>query len=109
MAVKNLYVGNLPYGLTNDTLRELFEEAGEVQSANVILDRETQRGRGFGFVTMATSEGFDAALKTLNGREIEGRPMMVKEAHERGAPPPRAPRSYDQDSRDTSAPRGRDY
>lgn len=79
MATK-LYVGNLSFKTTSDDLREYFAQAGEVESASVIEDRETGRSRGFGFVEMATSEGAAAAVEQFNGKDLNGRNLTVNEA-----------------------------
>ena len=78
---KRLYVGNLPFGTTNDELKDLFSAHGEVTSANVITDRDTGRSRGFGFVEM--SDGAEAAIEQLHGFELNGRPLTVNEAKPR--------------------------
>jgi RNA recognition motif-containing protein len=78
-----LYVGNLPYSTTDDSLREAFAAHGEVVSASVVIDRETGRSRGFGFVEMATAEAAQAATNALNGQLLDGRPLTVNEARER--------------------------
>src|ERR671917_2346477 len=75
-----LYVGNLNFRTTGDDLRELFSQAGEVESASVIEDRETGRSRGFGFVEMATPEGAQAAIEQFNGKDLNGRNLTVNEA-----------------------------
>jgi RNA recognition motif-containing protein len=75
-----LYVGNLSFRTTSDELRDLFSQAGEVESASVIEDRETGRSRGFGFVEMATSEGAAAAIEQFNGKDLGGRNLTVNEA-----------------------------
>ena len=77
---KKLFVGSLPYSVTDERLRDLFAEAGEVTSAKVIMDRETNRSKGFGFVEMATEEQAQAAVSALNGKEIDGRRIAVAEA-----------------------------
>lgn len=77
-----LYVGNLPYSVTDDELRSIFEEFGSVIDSKVIMDRETGRARGFGFVEMSDDDG-PRAIEELNGREIGGRPLVVNEARER--------------------------
>lgn len=79
MATK-LYVGNLSFKTTSDDLRDYFSQAGEVESASVIEDRETGRSRGFGFVEMATSEGAAAAIEQFNGKDLNGRNLTVNEA-----------------------------
>ncbi|MCA9590465.1 MAG: RNA-binding protein [Myxococcales bacterium] len=78
-----LYVGNLSYHATSDTLRESFAEFGEVTDAHVLIDRETGRSRGFGFVTMGTDEQAQKAIAALNGAIIDGRPLRVNEAEQR--------------------------
>ena len=79
MTSKKLYVGNLPYSVTEDDLRQLFSEAGEVQSAKVISD-ETGRSKGFGFVEMATLEEAEKAVNAINGRTLKDRALNVSEA-----------------------------
>lgn len=79
---KNLFVGNLPYGTTSDDLREAFSQHGTVSSAQVIVDRETGRSRGFGFVEM--EDGADQAVEAMNGAEFQGRTLTVNEARPRG-------------------------
>ncbi len=81
-----IYVGNLNYRTTDDALREAFAAYGEVLDVFVGTDRETGRSRGFGFVTMADKDAGNAAITALNGKELEGRPLVVNEAQ------PRAPR-----------------
>jgi RNA recognition motif-containing protein len=78
-----LYVGNLNFRTTGDELRELFSQAGEVESASVIEDRDTGRSRGFGFVEMATREEGEAAIQQFNGKEFGGRNLNVNEARPR--------------------------
>jgi RNA recognition motif-containing protein len=80
---RRLYVGNLAWTVTDQDLRDVFSEAGNVDSSQVIMDRATNRSRGFGFVEMATDEAADAAIKKLNGREVKGRPIRVNEAQAR--------------------------
>jgi RNA recognition motif-containing protein len=79
MATK-LYVGNLSFKTTGDSLRDLFSQAGTVESASIIEDRETGRSRGFGFVEMATAEEAATAIQQFNGKEIDGRSLTVNEA-----------------------------
>jgi RNA recognition motif-containing protein len=78
-----LYVGNLPFSVGDYDLEELFAQAGQVNSANIVSDRETGRSRGFGFVEMDTQEGADAAIQRFNGYEMAGRAMTVNEARPR--------------------------
>src|SRR6202521_3988291 len=80
---RRLYVGNLAWGVSDQDLQEVFAEAGKVESSQVIIDRATNRSRGFGFVEMATDEAADAAIKNLNGRDLKGRPIRVNEAQAR--------------------------
>lgn len=80
---KNLYVGNLSYNTTEDELRSAFAAYGEVESVNVITDRETGRPRGFAFVEMATQEGANAAIAGLNETTVDGRQIRVSEARPR--------------------------
>ena len=75
-----LYVGNLSFRTTSDELRDLFSQAGEVESASVIEDRDTGRSRGFGFVEMVTPEGATAAIEQFNGKDFGGRNLTVNEA-----------------------------
>jgi RNA recognition motif-containing protein len=78
---KKLYVGNLTYDTTEDNLVELFSEFGEVLSAQIIIDRDTNRSKGFGFVEMA--DGADEAANALNGQDFRGRNLTVNEARPR--------------------------
>ena len=79
----NLFVGNLAYTCGDDDLREAFSAFGEVKSAKVIMDRDTGRSRGFGFVEMVTREGGEAAIEGLNEKPINGRNIRVNEARPR--------------------------
>ncbi len=87
MNSKKLYVGGLPYSVTEGTLQEIFAAHGTVESATVISDRMTGRSRGFGFVEMSSQEEAQAAIDTLNGTDLEGRNITVNVAK------PREPRS----------------
>jgi len=75
-----LYVGNLSYSTTQDTLQAEFAAHGQVEEVAIITDRETGRPRGFAFVTMANDEEGRTAIETLNGREVDGRTITVNEA-----------------------------
>ncbi|MFH1631614.1 MAG: RNA-binding protein [bacterium] len=75
-----LYVGGIPFESSEDDLRELFSQHGEVVSARIITDKFTGRSRGFGFVEMATEEGAAAAIDALNGTDMGGRTITVSEA-----------------------------
>ncbi len=87
MNSNKLYVGGLPYSVTEDRLEELFAEHGTVESARVITDKFTGRSRGFGFVEMSSQEEAQTAIDKLNGTDLEGRSLTVNEAK------PREPRS----------------
>ncbi len=87
MNSKKLYVGGLPYSVTEGTLREIFSAHGTVESATVIMDRMTSRSKGFGFVEMGSQEEAQAAIDKLNGTDLEGRNITVNVAK------PREPRS----------------
>jgi RNA recognition motif-containing protein len=80
---KKLYVGNLSYNMTESDLERLFGAHGTVQSAQVIMDRETGRSKGFGFVEMGSDAEAQAAIAALNGKETEGRTLTVNEARPR--------------------------
>ena len=77
---KKLYVGNLPYTVSEEELRELFEKFGEVQSAKIIKDNATGRSKGFGFVEMAADEAAEKAIADLNGSSLKERAIVVNEA-----------------------------
>src|SRR5262249_14423595 len=80
---RKLYVGNLTFGVTDNTLAQLFEAHGTVQSAQVIMDRDTGRSKGFGFVGMGSGAGAQAAIQALNGNGNDGRALTVNEARPR--------------------------
>lgn len=84
---KKLYVGNLTYNVNESDLEALFSQYGTVQSAQIIIDRDTNRSKGFGFVEMETDDQAQAAIQALNGQDHEGRNLTVNEAK------PREPRS----------------
>ena len=77
---KKLYVGNLPYSFGDAELQQMFAAHGEVQSAQVIMDRDTGRSKGFGFVEMGSDQEAQAAIAALNGKEVDGRALTVNEA-----------------------------
>ena len=83
---KKLYVGNLPFSVTDESLSAHFSSFGTVESAKVITDRDTGRSKGFGFIEMSSDDEAEAAIKALNQKEFEGRPLTVNEAR------PQAPR-----------------
>lgn len=80
--MKKLYVGNLPYSVNDAALADLFSEHGQVLSASVVLDRQTGRSRGFGFVEMEDAAA-EAAIEAMSGQEIDGRALTVNEAKPR--------------------------
>ena len=80
MSNTKIYVGNLGYNVANDTLAEKFAKFGTVQSAKIIMDRDTNRSKGFGFVEMSTGSEAADAISSLNGTEFGGRQMNVTEA-----------------------------
>lgn len=86
--MKTIYLGNLPFSATEDDVRELFGQHGEVSSVSLVNDRETGRPRGFGFVEMEP-EAADRAIDALDGSDFGGRSLRVNEARDRGARPPR--------------------
>ena len=77
---KRLYVGNLPYSATDDQLREIFSQAGTVESAQVIIDKMSGRSKGFGFVEMTEDDSAQKAIEMWNGKDLDGRPLVVNEA-----------------------------
>jgi RNA recognition motif-containing protein len=82
MSTARLYVGNLSYGTTKETLEKAFGEHGEVVAVNIITDRQTGRPKGFAFVEMSSSEEADAAKAALNGADLDGRSINVDNARE---------------------------
>jgi RNA recognition motif-containing protein len=80
---KKLYVGNLSYNTSDSDLEQLFAAHGTVQSAQVIMDRDTGRSKGFGFVEMSSDAEAQAAIQALNGQQVEGRALTVNEARPR--------------------------
>jgi cold-inducible RNA-binding protein len=87
---KKLYVGGLSYNTTEATLRETFAKAGTVETATIIMDKMTNRSKGFGFVEMSNDEEAKKAIETINGTELDGRTLTVNEARPME---PRAPRT----------------
>jgi len=79
----NIFVANLNYRLSNDDLKDLFEEYGSVDSAKIITDRDTGRSKGFGFVEMSDDSEGQSAIQALNGAEYDGRAIVVKQAEDR--------------------------
>ena len=85
--MKNIYVGNIPYGTTDDELREHFEQHGAVNSASIIIDKFTGKSRGFGFVEMNDDAEGDKAIEELNGSDFSNRNLIVNEARPRAERP----------------------
>ena len=83
-----LFIGSLSYNVTSAKLEELFSEYGKIQSAEVIIDRQTGQSKGFGFVEMENSDDAKKAIEGLNGKEVDGRTIVVNEAR------PRAPKPF---------------
>ena len=81
---QKLFIGGLAFSTSTERLREVFAQAGAVESAQVVTDRETGHSRGFGFVEMATAEGAEAAVKKFNGQELDGRTLKVEPAKPAG-------------------------
>lgn len=79
----NIYVGNLPWSISEDELRKMFEEFGQVTSAAIVMDRVTNKSRGFGFVEMADDKEAQAAINSLNGKSVDERTLTVNEARPR--------------------------
>lgn len=77
---KRIYVGNLPYSTNEAELKDIFSEFGEVATTKVITDRDSGRSRGFGFVEMTSDSEADRAIQELNGKDMQGRPLVVNEA-----------------------------
>ena len=88
----NIYVGNLPYNLSEDELRAAFSQFGEVSSVNIIMDRVSGQSKGFGFVEMPDNSEADEAIKALNESALNGRNIKVNQARPRGERSPRRPR-----------------
>ena len=88
----NIYVGNLPYSVTDTDLRETFSRFGEVSQVNLIADKFTGESKGFGFVEMDNNSEADAAIKGLNGTDMSGRNIKVNQAKPRAERPSRGPR-----------------
>lgn len=87
MEKNKLYIGNLPYSVTDESLAELFTSFGEVVEANVITDKFSGRSKGFGFVTMADEAAAEKAVAEMNGKEVEGRQVVVNVAKPKEARP----------------------
>ncbi|MBN1655650.1 MAG: RNA-binding protein [Deltaproteobacteria bacterium] len=88
----NIYVGNLPYAITEDELREVFGEFGEVSSVSIITDKYSGRSKGFGFVEMPTQAEAENAIRSLDGKSVKGRNLKVNQARPREERPQRRQR-----------------
>jgi RNA recognition motif-containing protein len=97
----NIYVGNLPYSVQDDELREAFEAFGEVSSAEVIFDRRTQRSRGYGFVEMENDDDGREAIEALNGSDFQGRELRVDESKPKEEKPSSRPRNQQRNRSDS--------
>lgn len=86
---KKLFVGNLSFGTTEAALKDIFAQAGEVESAVIMMDKMTGKSRGFGFVVMPNDAEAEKAIETLNGNDFEGRKLTVNEARPMTERPPR--------------------
>jgi cold-inducible RNA-binding protein len=83
--MKNIYVGNLSFGATEQAVRSLFEAHGAVERVSIVTDRDTGQPRGFGFVEMTSDAEADRAIAAINGKELDGRALNVNEARPKGA------------------------
>ncbi|EQC49013.1 hypothetical protein M899_0646 [Bacteriovorax sp. BSW11_IV] len=97
---KKIYVGNLPYTISNDDLASAFADFGNVESAKIITDRDTGRSKGFGFVEMSSDDEAASAIEALNGKDFNGRNLTVNEAK------PQAPRDNNRGGGHRGGPRG---
>ncbi|MBZ6067554.1 MULTISPECIES: RNA-binding protein [Aeromonas] len=88
-----IYVGNLSYRMTNDELERIFSQFGQVEKADIIMDRETGKSKGFGFIEMPVGSEAEAAIKGLHGTEVGGRTLTVNQAKPKTDAPRRPPRS----------------
>ncbi|PIQ67938.1 RNA-binding protein [Candidatus Uhrbacteria bacterium CG_4_10_14_0_2_um_filter_41_7] len=80
-----LFIGNLPFSVNNDSLKDLFQSAGEVEDVHIIMDNATKRSKGYGFVTMLTEDEAQNAIKMLDGNELDGRKINVNIARPKEA------------------------
>jgi cold-inducible RNA-binding protein len=83
-SVKNIFVGNLSFGTTEDTLRSMFASYGAVERVNIVTDRDSGQPRGFGFIEMSVDSEGNAAINGLNGKDVDGRALNVNEARPKG-------------------------
>lgn len=106
MATTKLFVAGLAYSMSDDQFKNMFEEFGTVVSAQIVMDRDTNRSKGFGFVEMSSEEESKNAIQGLNGKDIDGRPLTVNEARPREDRPAR---SYGNDKRGSSGSIGNNF
>lgn len=106
---KKLYVGNLAHEIDDGELQEIFESHGSVSSAKVIVDRDTMRSRGFGFVEMASEQEAQSAIEALDGQEVKGRPLTVNIARPKENRSSSSRPSYNRDREARSGGGGRRY
>lgn len=90
----NIYIGNLPYSVTEDVLRAMFSEFGDLETVKVITDRNTGQSKGFGFIDMPSNSEADKAIKALNGKAVDGRNIKVKPADSGGKKNKRSSRKF---------------
>ena len=93
---KKIYVGNLPFTATSESLSEIFASFGQVDSSKIVMDRETGRSKGFGFVEMTAEEEANTAIEKLHGSDFGGRALTVNEARPMEKRDPSAPRRFDE-------------
>ncbi len=98
---KKLYVGGLSYNTTEATLKDAFAQAGTVESATIIIDKMTNRSKGFGFIEMSSDEEATKAIEMLNGKDLDGRNVTVNEARPMEPRAPRTGGGYNRDNRGT--------
>lgn len=102
----NIYVGNLPYSMTEEELKEVFKPFGGVESATIIKDKFSGESRGFGFVEMGVKEEAERAIQEMSGQECQGRKLIVNEARPREERPPRSSGGYQGGGRSDRGDRG---
>lgn len=103
---KKIYVGNLPFTTTSESLAEIFASFGQVDSSKIVMDRETGRSKGFGFVEMTEEQEANTAIEKLHGSDFSGRALSVNEARPMEKRDPSAPRRFDNGRNDNSGYRG---
>lgn len=120
---KRIYVGNMSYTTTQETLQNVFSQYGELVSVTIIVDRDTQQSKGFGFIEFSNDEDADSAIAAMSGKELDGRKIRVSVAEEKmerrprfnsdgdrgGDRPNRGPRRFNRDGNRGGYGRNRDY